>query len=64
MSKQLKIIQKSTTQSANRRSAKMTDSELRLAAARMTKEIEEKAQRRARGELTPEDDVEVIVEWL
>ena len=63
MNKPLKIIQRAGPQVSKRRSAATTDAQLRLEAARMTKEIEEKARRRERGELTPQEDVEVIIEW-
>lgn len=41
-----------------------TPAQQRLAAERMGQEIEERVKRREAGLSTPEDDIEVIIEWV
>lgn len=64
MKNDLKVTQKKLGEGAVKNSPRMTPAQLKLAAERMSKAIEERAARRAKGELKADDDTLEITEWL
>lgn len=59
-----KIIVERSVKPLTKNSPKMTPAQIRLAAQSMEKAIEERAKRKANGTMLPEDEHEVITEWL
>lgn len=64
MPKELKVVQRALSSVGARNQGHMTGAELKLAAERMTSEIEARAKRRERGALTAEDEIMEITEWV
>lgn len=63
MTEKLRVIKKARNLGENTSNRPQNDAELLLAAEKMTRALEQRLEKRAKGELSPEDDIEVIYEW-